>query len=135
MIITRNTYPFSKCFQILYIFAQILKYSALFCPFLIFFGLFLPFFWKITHMPLLSRISPARVDPWGTLARSLAKDEAWPFRTILYLQLRKLLTCWRFPVIQYWLNLKIKLSWHNLSNDFDMSRNTPQTSNPLSNDW
>ena len=37
---------FSKYFQILYIFAQIFKY----------FALFLPFFWKIARIPLLSRI-------------------------------------------------------------------------------
>ena len=44
-----NISSFSKYFQILYIFAQIFK-----C----FFALFLPFFWKIMHMPLLSRIGP-----------------------------------------------------------------------------
>ena len=41
------TYPFSKYFQILYIFAQIFKYFALF-------NIFLPFLWKIARMPLLS---------------------------------------------------------------------------------
>ena len=40
--------PFSKYFRILYIFAQILKYFALF-----------PFFWKIACMSFLSRIGPA----------------------------------------------------------------------------
>ena len=42
------TCPFSKYFQILYIFVQIFKYFALFHT-------FLPFFWKIARMPLLSR--------------------------------------------------------------------------------
>ena len=39
--------PFSKCFQILYIFGEIFKYFAV-----------LPFFWKVAQMPLLSRIGP-----------------------------------------------------------------------------
>ena len=43
--------PFSKYFQILYIFVQIFKYFALCCP-------FFPFFWKIACMHLLSRIGP-----------------------------------------------------------------------------
>ena len=43
------TCPFSKYFQILYVFAKIFKYFALF-------ALFCPFFWKIACMPLLSRI-------------------------------------------------------------------------------
>ena len=51
--------PFSKIFQSLYIFAQIFKYFA-------FFVLFLPFFWKIAHMPLLSRAVPGYdLKRWG----------------------------------------------------------------------
>ena len=46
---------FSKYFQIMYILAKIFKYFALFKNF---FGLFLPFFWKIAGMPLLSRTCP-----------------------------------------------------------------------------
>ena len=53
--------PFSKFFQSLYIFAQIFKYFA-------FFVLFLPFFWKIAHMPLLSRVAPGYdLKRWGRL--------------------------------------------------------------------
>ena len=43
---------FSKYFQILCIFAKNFKYFALFKH-------FLPFFWKIAHMPLLFRVGPA----------------------------------------------------------------------------
>ena len=46
------TCPFPKCFQILYIFAQIFKYFSFFLPF------FLVLFLKIACMPLLSRIGP-----------------------------------------------------------------------------
>ena len=52
------TCPFWKYFQVKYIFAQIFKYFVLFCPFKTFLCLFSPFFWKITRMPLLSRIGP-----------------------------------------------------------------------------
>ena len=45
--------PFSKYFHILYAFAQIFKYFALFC-------LFLSFFWKIARISLLSRIGPEK---------------------------------------------------------------------------
>ena len=54
--ITWITCPFSKDFRILYIFTHIFKCFALFGLFLNIFYPFLPFFWKITHMPLLSRI-------------------------------------------------------------------------------
>ena len=54
------TCPFSKYFQILYIFTQIFKYLALSCLILTFFTCpFLPFSWKIACMSLLSRIGPA----------------------------------------------------------------------------
>ena len=43
--------PFSKYFQILYIFVQIVKYFA---P-------FLPFFWNIARMPLVSRVGPVNI--------------------------------------------------------------------------
>ena len=43
------TCPFAEYFQILYILAQIFKYFVLF---------FFSLFWKIAHMPLLSRIGP-----------------------------------------------------------------------------
>ena len=49
------TCPFSKYIQILYIFAQIFKCFALFCP-------FLPFLGKITWMPLPSRIGPDQIQ-------------------------------------------------------------------------
>ena len=52
------TCPFSKYCQILYIFAQIFKYFAFICSFFDIFHPFLPFFWKIACMPLLSRIGP-----------------------------------------------------------------------------
>ena len=45
------TCPFSKYFQILYIFVQIFKYFA---P-------FLPFFWNIARMPLVSRVGPVNI--------------------------------------------------------------------------
>ena len=51
------TCPFSNYFLVLYIFAQIFKYFALFCPF------FSSFFWKIACIPLLSRIGPPLRPP------------------------------------------------------------------------
>ena len=54
------TCPLSKYLQILYIFAEIFKYFVVFCSLLTFFAHVLPAFWKITRMPLLSRISPVR---------------------------------------------------------------------------
>ena len=55
------TCPFSKYFQILYIFAHISKYFALF-------NISLPFFWKIAPMPLLSRINPDMASTWLLLS-------------------------------------------------------------------
>ena len=60
--------PFSKCFQIWYIFAQIFKY----------FALFLPFFWKITRMPLLSRIGP------GFILKTALMNPKWYLTGIIW---------------------------------------------------
>ena len=53
-IIARNDLPISNYFQIFNIFANF--WNIL--PFLTFSALFLPFFWKIVRMPLLSTTDP-----------------------------------------------------------------------------
>ena len=55
----KKTCPFSKYFRILYIFARTCF------AILPFFNVFLPFLWKIVHMPLLSRICPDRHGELG----------------------------------------------------------------------
>ena len=77
-IIARNHLPFFKTFSNFVYFPHIFKYVALFltfiCP-------FLSFFWKITHMPLLSKIDALlyikifwKFDASGSLEEALLHE-------------------------------------------------------------
>ena len=58
VILASNYLPFFKIFSN---FVHFCSNFQIFCPFFVFLFFFFPFFWKIAHMPLLSRIGPARL--------------------------------------------------------------------------
>ena len=73
-------------------------------------------------------------DLWGTPALTSAQDEHWTFKTTLCFRLRRK-SCKMFisPVIPFWHSLKTRPLCHTLSKAFEISRNIPLTSSPLSN--
>ena len=76
------------------------------------------------------------MDPWGTRALISDKSDTYPFnKTLCFLFLRKSHKRFsKLPDIPLCFNLKMGLSCQTLSNAFDMSRETPLTSNPFLND-
>ena len=83
---------------------------------------------------LIKNNKAPKIDPCGTPAFTFVQDEDWPFKTTL---------CWRFfkksikrhsslSFIPFCFNLYISQLCHTLSKAFDLSRNTPLTSKPLS---
>ena len=81
------------------------------------------------------------MEPWGTSALTSDQSEPCQFnKTLCFLFLRKqkrLKSHKRFsklPDIPFCFDLKMSPLCQNLSNAFDISRKTPLTSNPLSND-
>ena len=77
-----------------------------------------------------------RMEPWGTPALTSDQSETCPFnKTLCFLFLRKShKTFSKLLDIPFCFNLKMRPSCQTLSNAFDISRKTPLTSNPLSND-
>ena len=77
-----------------------------------------------------------KIEPCGTPAVTLSQDECWPFRTTrCFRQERKSRKRFkRFPEIPFWFSLRSKPSCHTLSKALDISKKTPLTSNPSSND-
>ena len=76
------------------------------------------------------------MEPWGTLALTSDQSETCPFnKTLCFLFLRKLHKKFsKLPDIPFCFNFKMRPSSQTLSNAFNISRKTPLTSNPLSND-
>ena len=76
------------------------------------------------------------IDPWRTPASILVHEEYCPFKTTLcFLKSKKLVMISNsFPEIPFCFSL-CKSPWcYTLSNAFEMSKNIPQTSRPLSKD-
>ena len=84
----------------------------------------------------IKKNSGPRIDPWGTPARTLVQDDVWPLRTTLCLRFfrKHFIKQRRFSEIPYWFNLSMRPSCHTLSKALDISRKTPLTSRPLSNE-
>ena len=76
------------------------------------------------------------MEPWGTPALTSDQSETCPFnKTLCFLFLRKSHKRFsKLPDIPFCFNLKMRPSCQTLSNAFDISRKTPLTSNPSSND-
>ena len=72
------------------------------------------------------------MEPWGTPALTSDQSAICPFnKTLCFLFLRKSHKRFsKLPDMPFCFNLKMK----TLSNAFDISRKTPLTSNPSSND-
>ena len=76
------------------------------------------------------------MEPWGTSALTSDQSEPCQFNKILcFLFLRKSHKIFsKLPDIPFCFDLKMNPLCQTLSNAFDISRKTPLTSNPLSND-
>ena len=91
---------------------------------------FLVFLLNITSLRLLSQI---RIKNQNS---TFSQDEFCPFRAIHFLmQYRKSPNIFnRFPEIPFKMNFRSNASYHTLSKACDISKKTPLTSSPSSND-
>ena len=76
------------------------------------------------------------MEPWGASVLTSDQSETYQFnKTFCFLFLRKSHKRFsKLPDIPFCFNLKMRPSCQTLSNAFDISRKTPLTSNPSSND-
>ena len=76
------------------------------------------------------------IEPWGTPALTSDQPETCPLnKTLCFLFFRKSHKRFiKLPDIPFCFNLKMRPSCQTLSNAFDISRKTPLTSKPSSND-
>ena len=76
------------------------------------------------------------IDPWVTAASILLHEENCPFKATLFFQefKKSVMISNRLPEIQFYSNLHKRPLCHTLLNALGMSKNTPRTSRPSSND-
>ena len=85
---------------------------------------------------LWTTVPGSSIEPWGTPALTSDQSGTCPFnKTLCFLLLRKSHTRFsKLPDIPFCFNFKTRPLCQTLSNTFDISRKTPLTSHPSSND-
>ena len=75
-----------------------------------------------------------RMEPCSTPGRISTQDAPWPFKTTLcFLLVDKSFSIWiKSPHILFWRSLSISPACQTLSKAFEISRNNPRTSRPIS---
>ena len=83
----------------------------------------------------IKKSSGSGIEPWGTLASTCVHGEFWPYKTTLFFLLfeKSIRVLEKLPDIPFSFSLKRNTSCQTLPNVFEISRNTPLTSWPSSN--